>query len=95
MTAEVMLNQDSILDFPKGPHILGISHLEYQSWISVYTFEFQNDHVVASPANQLAKCSCYDVISQSTISNIFFAYFRLQSLQRRGGMMCHYITRCL
>ena len=55
MMVEVMLNQDSILDFPKGPHILSISHLKYQSRISVYTFEFQNGHVMTSPANQLAK----------------------------------------
>ena len=54
MMVEDMLNQDSILDFPKGPHILSISHFKYQSWISVYTFEFQNGHVVASPTNQLA-----------------------------------------
>ena len=33
MMVEVMLNQDSILDFSKGPHILSISHLKYQSWI--------------------------------------------------------------
>ena len=51
---EGMLNQDSILDFPKGPHILSISHLKYQSWISVYTFEFQNGHVMTSSGNQLA-----------------------------------------
>ena len=54
MMVEVMLNLDSILDFPKGPHILSISHLKYQSWISVYTFEFKNGHVMTSPANQLA-----------------------------------------
>ena len=54
MMVEVMLNRDSILDFPKGPHILSINHLKYQSWISVYTFEFQNGHVMTSPANQLA-----------------------------------------
>ena len=65
MMVEVLLNQDSILDFPKGPHILSTSHLKYQSWISVYTFEFQNGHVMTSPANQLAKQSCCDVISQS------------------------------
>ena len=35
---EVILNQDGILDFPKGPHVFIISHLNYQSWISVYTF---------------------------------------------------------
>ena len=49
-----MLNQDRILDFPKVPHILSISHLKYLSWISVYTYEFQNDHVTTSPTNQLA-----------------------------------------
>ena len=65
MMVEVMLNQDSSLDSPKGPHILSISHLKYQSWISVYTFEFQIGHVMMSPANQFAKWSCYDVISQS------------------------------
>ena len=60
-----MLNQDSILDFAKGPHILSISYLKYQSWISLYSSDFQNGHVMTSPANQLAKWSCYDVISQS------------------------------
>ena len=65
MIAKVMLNQDSILDFPKVPHILSISHLKYQSWISVYTFEFQNGRVMTSPANQLAKWSSYDVTSLS------------------------------
>ena len=65
MTVEVTVNQDSILDFPKSPHILSISLLEYQSWISVHTFEFQNGHVMMSPANQFAKWSCYDIISQS------------------------------
>ena len=54
MMAEVMFNQDSILDFPKGPYILSISYLKYQSWIPVYTFEFQNGHVMTSSANQLA-----------------------------------------
>ena len=54
MMVEVILNQDSILDFPEGPHILSISNLKYQSWISVYTFEFQNGHVMTSPTNQLA-----------------------------------------
>ena len=62
---EVMLNQDSILDFPKGPHIFSISHLKYQSWVSMYTFEFQNGHVMMSPANQLAIQSCNDITSQS------------------------------
>ena len=65
MMEEVMLDQDSIMNFQKGPQILSISHLKYQSWISVYTFEFENGHVMTSPANQLAKWSCYDVISQS------------------------------
>ena len=55
---EVILNQDSILEFPKCSHILSISYLKYQSWISVYTLEFQNGHVLTSPANQLAKWSC-------------------------------------
>ena len=54
MMVKVMLDQDSIIDFPKGPHSLSIRHLEYQSWISVYTFEFQNGHVMTSSANQLA-----------------------------------------
>ena len=35
---EVKLNQDSILDFFKCPHILSICHLEHHSWISVYFF---------------------------------------------------------
>ena len=55
MMVEVILNQDSILDFPKCSHILSISYLKYHIWISVYTFEFQNGHVMTSPANQLAK----------------------------------------
>ena len=38
MLVEVMSNQDSILDFPNGPHILSISHLKCHSWISVYFF---------------------------------------------------------
>ena len=38
MVVEVMVNQDSILDFPKGPNVSGISHLKDQSWISVYFF---------------------------------------------------------
>ena len=59
------IKSDSILDFPKGPHILSISHLKYQSWVLVYTYEFQNGYVITSPANQLAKWSCYDIISQS------------------------------
>ena len=50
----IMLSPDCILDFPKGPHILSISHLKYQSWISVYTFEFQNGHVMTLSADQLA-----------------------------------------
>ena len=54
MMVEVMSNQASILDFPKGPHILSVSHLKYQSSISVYTFEFQNGLVMTSLANQLA-----------------------------------------
>ena len=54
MMVEVMLNQDSTLDFPKCPQILSISHLKCQSWISVDTLEFQNGHVMMSPANQLA-----------------------------------------
>ena len=53
MMVKVMLNQNSTLDFPKGPHILSISHWKHQSWTSVYTFEFQNDHVMTSPANEL------------------------------------------
>ena len=53
MMVEVMLNQDSILDFPKSPNILSNSHLKYQSWISVYTFQFQNGHIMMSPASQL------------------------------------------
>ena len=53
MMIVVVLNQDSILDFPKGPHILSISNFTYQSLISVYTFEFQNGHVMMSLANQL------------------------------------------
>ena len=65
MMAEVTLNHYSILDFPKGPHILSFSHLKYQSWISVYTFEFQNGHVMMLPGNHLAKWSYYDVTSQS------------------------------
>ena len=54
MMVEVMLNQDSILDFAKGPHITNTSHLKFQSWTSVYTFEFQNGLVMTSSANQLA-----------------------------------------
>ena len=54
MIVEVMLNQDSILDFPKVPHILSFRHSKYQSWISVYTFKFQNGHGMTSPAYQLA-----------------------------------------
>ena len=65
MMAEVMLNQDSILDFQNFSHILSISCPKYHIWISEYTFEFQNGHVMTSPANELAKQSCYDVISQS------------------------------
>ena len=38
MIIEVILNQDSILDFLKCPHILSICHWEYHSWISVYFF---------------------------------------------------------
>ena len=38
MMEEVMLNQDSILNFLKVPHILSISHLKCHSWISVYFF---------------------------------------------------------
>ena len=54
MMVEVILNQDGILDFPKCLHSLSISHLKYQSWISGYTFAFQNGHVMTSPSNQLA-----------------------------------------
>ena len=54
MMPEVMLNQDSILDFQKCSHSLSISCLKYHIWISVYTFEFQNGHVMTSPTNQLA-----------------------------------------
>ena len=68
MMVEVMLDQDSILDFLKGPHILNISHLKYQSWISVYTFELQNGHVMTSPANQLANKKS-TLKSKSDISN--------------------------
>ena len=53
MMVEVMLNRDSILDFPKGPHILSISYLKYQSWISLYTSDFQNGHVMTSPAKHV------------------------------------------
>ena len=55
MTVEVMLNQDSILDFRKRPHVLSICYLEYHFWISVYILIFQNGHVMTSPANQFAK----------------------------------------
>ena len=54
MMVEVILNQDSILDFPKCSHIMSISYLKYHIWISAYTFEFQNANVMMSPANQLA-----------------------------------------
>ena len=54
MMAKVMLNQDSISDFQKCSHIFGISCLKYHIWISVYSFEFQNGHVMTSPTNQLA-----------------------------------------
>ena len=60
MIVEVMLNRDSILDFQKYPHILSIRYLEYHFWISVYTIIFQNGRVMTSPANQLAKWSCYE-----------------------------------
>ena len=53
MMIEVMLNQDGILDFQKCSHIFSISSLKYHIWILVYTFEFQNGHVMTSPANQL------------------------------------------
>ena len=61
MMVDIMLNQDSILDFPKGQHILSISHSKYHFWISVYTFEFRNGHVMKSPANQLAKWSYTEI----------------------------------
>ena len=35
---EVVLIQDSILDFPKSTHILSISYWKYHFWISVYFF---------------------------------------------------------
>ena len=46
------------------------THFEYllfkiSLWILVYTYTVQNGHVMTSPANQLAKWSCYAVISQS------------------------------
>ena len=41
MMVEVMLNQDSILDFPNGPHILSISHLKYHSLLSEHTSRFK------------------------------------------------------
>ena len=52
MPVEVILNQDSIWEFPLCPHILSICNLKYHTWISVYLF-FQNGHVMMSPANQL------------------------------------------
>ena len=56
MMVEVILNENCILDFPKCPHILSISHLKYHSWISVYT-DFHNGHVMTSAANQLQEAS--------------------------------------
>ena len=67
MMVEVMLNLDSILDFPKCPYIFSISHLKYQSWILVYTFEFQNGHVM-SPANELQGVSFASDISNGKYS---------------------------
>ena len=46
MMVKVILNQDSILDFPKCPHVLSICHLKYHSWISVYFFYLQADWLV-------------------------------------------------
>ena len=37
--------------------VLAIFSFCYQSWISVYTFEFQNGHVMTSPANKLQESS--------------------------------------
>ena len=75
--AKVMLNQDSILNFPKGPHILSIIHLKYQSWISVTLLNFkmvmlrrhqpislQYGHVVTSPANQISSYKVYIEIQE-------------------------------
>ena len=57
MTVEVILNQDSMLDFPKYQE-----YLEYlPSKISLLDFSehfyFQNGHVMTSVANKLQGCS--------------------------------------
>ena len=39
--------------FRKCRHILSICHLKYFFWISVYTFFFQNGHVMTSTANHM------------------------------------------
>ena len=78
MMVGVILNQDSILDFPKCPHILSISHSKYHSWISVYTFIFQNGHVVTSPANQLAIRAAHDLKHRGS---------RLRRIRSGGAVM--------
>ena len=64
MMVEVMLNQDSILGFPKCPHVSSICYLEYHFWISVSTSISQNGHVMISPAKQLANKEKYTEIKK-------------------------------
>ena len=46
MMAEAILNQDSILDFPKCPHILNICHLKVALLDFGDHFYFQNGPVM-------------------------------------------------
>ena len=54
MMVEVIISQNSILDFPKRQPVLNIYHSKDHDLEFSAHFYFRNDHVITSPANQLA-----------------------------------------